>query len=70
MSVWTAKKVQVYRRADGGFAYKPDGAPLQAAEMLIGRGFDAAEALELIEEFNAASIGARRPTRAGADGRA
>jgi hypothetical protein len=63
MSFRTDGKVQVYRRADGGFAYKPDGAPLLADEMLIGRGFEPAEALELIEEFNAAAIGARRGPR-------
>lgn len=63
MSFRTDGKVQVYRRADGGFAYKPDGTPLMADEMLIGRGFAPAEALELIEEFNAAALGARRQAR-------
>ena len=60
MSIRTDQKVQVYRRADGGFAYKPDGAPLRSEEMLIGRGLEPAEALELIEEFNAAAIGSGR----------
>jgi hypothetical protein len=63
MSFRTDEKVQVFRRADGGFAYRPDGAPLLADEMLIGRGFAPAEALELIEEFNAAALGARRRGR-------
>ncbi len=53
--------VQVVRTADGGFAYKPDAARLRAGEMLIGRGLTPAEALQLIEEFNAASLG--RPVR-------
>ena len=57
--------VQVIRRADGGFAYKPDSARLRTGEMLIGRGLTPAEALQLIEEFNAASLG--RPSRLFAD---
>ncbi len=52
--------VQVIRNADGGFAYKPDRAVLRAGEMLIGRGLTPAEALQLIEEFNAASLGRAR----------
>ena len=52
--------VQLYRREDGGFAYKPDKAPLRAGELLIGRGLTPAEALELIEEFNKAALGRGR----------
>ena len=61
MSIRTDDTVQVVRRADGGFGYKPDRSVLRAGEMLIGRGFTPAEALQLIEEFNAASLG--RPRR-------
>lgn len=57
--------VQVIRLADGGFAYKPDAARLRAGEMLIGRGLTPAEALQLIEEFNAASLGRPRRLFAG-----
>lgn len=63
MPLRTDETVQVIRRADGAFAYKPDRAPLVAGEMLIGRGLGQAEALELIEEFNAAATGQRRPAR-------
>ncbi len=52
--------VQLYRRADGGFAFKPERAPLRADELLIGRGLTPEEAMELIEEFTAASLGRRR----------
>jgi hypothetical protein len=52
--------VQVFRRADGAFACKPDASPLRAGEMLIGRGLSLAEARELIEEFNTAALGLRR----------
>ena len=58
------KVVQVFRRADGGFAYKPDHAPLRAHEMLIGRGLSLSEALELIDEFTAAALG--QPRTSGA----
>ena len=57
--------VQVIRRPDGGFAYKPEDARLRAGEMLIGRGLTPAEALQLIEEFNAASLGRPRRLFAG-----
>lgn len=60
MSLRTPDLVQVYRRADGAFAYKPEKAPLRAEEMLIGKGLDPSEALELIEEFNRAAYGAPR----------
>jgi hypothetical protein len=43
---------QVYRRPDGAFACKPDRVSLGQDEMLIGRGFAADEAAELVEEFN------------------
>jgi hypothetical protein len=52
--------VQVFRRSDGAFACKPDRMPLQAEEMLIGRGLTPADAQELMEEFNAAALGLTR----------
>ncbi len=52
--------VQVFRRADGAFAFKPEAARLKADELLIGRGLTPAEAMELVEEFTAASLGRAR----------
>jgi hypothetical protein len=60
MPLRSEQRVQVFRRADGRFAYKADGAPLQAGEMLIGRDFDPGDALEVIEQFNAAALGQRK----------
>ena len=63
MSFRTDQPVQVYRRTDGGFAFKDDRSPLGADEMLIGRGLDPEEALALIDEFNAAATGRPRAQR-------
>lgn len=63
MPLRAEETVQVYRRADGRFAYKPDRAPQLLGEMLIGRGLRQAEALELIEEFNTADQSLYRERR-------
>ncbi len=56
MSLRTDEQVevtlQVFRRADGAFACRPDNMALRQGEMLIGRGLSADEAAELVEEFN------------------
>jgi hypothetical protein len=46
------ERVQVYWTAEGGFAFKADGSPPMADQMLIARGLTVPEALELIEGLN------------------